>query len=320
MDKKFWTLSRAVLTALCVTLAVLLALMIAVTAYAGFFSKTAQPVITETAQKPTESTVPAVVVTALKEEKEPQSNIVNLLLVGKDADGATGTRSDTMILCTFNKKDQTITMTSFLRDLYVKIPGHGKDRINAAYNFGGMELLKQTISENFDVRIDGSIQVDFECFERIVDLLGGVTLELTAAEASYINRRVQGSALTEGAQLLTGRQALTYARNRRDKDGDFSRTHRQRKLLAEMIKAYKDQKMTRMLGIMKEVVPMVKTDISKTDMTVYAMTLFPMLSSAEVRTRAIPVAGGYHDERIDGKAVLVPDLEKNRKALEDTAE
>ena len=244
--------------------------------------------------------------------------IVNLLLVGRDADGRTGTRADTIMLCTVNKQKQTITLTSFLRDLYVKIPGYGKDRINAAYNFGGVELLKRTLQENFNIRIDGSVLVDFEHFEQIIDQLGGVELELTKAEAAFINKHVSGSNLTAGTHLLSGKQALTYARNRYDRDGDFSRTNRQRKLLNVLIQTYKGKSLPQMLRLVKAIVPMVKTDLSAADLSSYALTIFPMLSTAQIHMQAIPVQGGFSYRTIDGKAVLVPDMQKNLQALEDT--
>ena len=245
-------------------------------------------------------------------------DIVNILLIGQDAGSGSGARSDTMILCTFNKEDNTITLTSFLRDLYVKIPGYKNNRINAAYRFGGTQLLNETLYENFGVQVDGNIQVDFECFERIIDALGGITLELTAAEAAFVNKHVDGSELDEGEHLLTGRQALLHARNRYDTDGDFSRTNRQRKLLSALLKQFKNVKLTEMLGVIQEIRPMITTDISGSDLSCYALTLFPMLSGAEIRTQAIPVEGGYSYRTIDGKSELVPDLQKNIQALEDT--
>jgi len=245
------------------------------------------------------------------------SKIVNILLIGQDAVSDSGARSDAMILCTFNKKNDTITFTSFLRDMYVKIPGYKSNRINAAYRFGGTSLLNKTLHENFGIEVDGNIQVDFGCFERIIDKLGGVTMELTAAEAEFINTHTKGSALTEGTHLLTGKQALTYARNRYDADGDFSRTNRQRKLLNVLLETYKSKSLPEMLGLIQEILPMITTDISKSDLTGYAVSLLPMASGAEIRMQAIPVADGYRYAKIDGKSVLVPDLEKNRQALAD---
>ena len=331
---------RAVLTVLCVVLGVLLALMIGGTVYAEHLlsrlnyvdSAETMPTLSsdEIAAIENETdpvlpgfTAPEVESSDVDFGTGPQleiggGDIVNILLIGQDGDSKTGARSDTMILCTFNKQEDTITMTSFLRDLYVKIPGYKSNRINAAYSIGGIPLLNQTLSENFGVEIDGNVQVDFSRFEEIIDMLGGVTMDLTRAEANFINMHVPGSGLTEGEHLLTGYQALMYARNRNDVDGDFSRTNRQRKLLNVLIDEYKNKKLTEMLGLLNDILPMVTTDISKADLTAYAVTLFPMLATAQIRTQSIPVADGYYGARINGMAVLVPDMEKNIQALVDS--
>ena len=302
--------------------ALLLMLNAARTVYAGHFleqSTASEPMqMTSSVKIQTTATEPAALPLAtVKFKKEIRPRTVNILLVGSDDTEEAGARSDTMILCTFDRENNTITMTSFLRDLYVAIPGHGKDRITAAYCFGGIELLNQTLQENFDIQIDGNIQVDFSCFEKIIDLLGGVTMELTAAEAAFINKHVAGSGLTEGKHLLTGRQALMYARDRYDRDGDFSRTNRQRKLLQKLLETCKHKKLTQLLRLMREMVPMVTMDIEKSDLTEYAVTILPLLGDAQVETRVIPIADGYYHAKIDGKYVLVPDLEKNKQALRD---
>ncbi|MBR4291214.1 MAG: LCP family protein [Oscillospiraceae bacterium] len=255
---------------------------------------------------------------SLPQMENDEKEIVNILLIGQDNAAQSSARSDTIILCTFNKKSDTITMTSFLRDLYVKIPGHKRNRINAAFNFGGTELLNETLHENFGIEVDGNIQVDFSRFEQIIDMLGGITMDLTAAEAAYINKHLPGCSFTEGTHLLNGEQALTYARDRYDVDGDFSRTNRQRKLLNVLVDTYKSKNLKEMLQLMREITPMITTDISKSDMTGYALTLFPMLASAQLRTQAIPVDGGYSYQTIGGMSVLVPDLEKNIQALEES--
>lgn len=250
-------------------------------------------------------------------QEETEDAVLNILLIGQDADGGKGVRSDTMILCTFNKPDRTIIITSFLRDLYVTIPGHHKDRINAAYAYGGVKLLEETLRENFDVEVDGYVQVDFDHFREIIDLLGGVTIDLTEAEARSINKHVAGSNVAAGENLLDGQQALAYVRNRKDVDGDFSRTKRQRKLLHALVQAYKSQKLPRMIGLLGDILPMINTDISKAELTGYAMTYFPLLTSGKIKTQSIPVEDGFKYAQIDGKAVLLPDMEKNKQALKD---
>lgn len=278
-------------------------------------TKAGQPTIPQLVLAHTAQPAPDYEATPLSDNSE--KDVVNILLVGRDADAGNGTRSDTMLLCSFNKRDDTITLTSFLRDLYVKIPGHHKDRINAAYAFGGIELLDETLLENFGVEVDGNVEVDFSDFREIIDLMGGVTMELTAAEARVINDHVRDKEVTEGTHLLDGRQALAYVRNRKDADGDFSRTNRQRKLLRAMAQAYKSKKLTQMLGLMEDILPMISTDISAIELTNYALTLFPMLNSAQIKTQSIPVEDGFRYANVDGKAVLLPDMEKNIQALSD---
>lgn len=278
-------------------------------------TKAGRPTIPQLVLAHTAQPAPDYEATPLSDNSE--KDVVNILLVGRDADAGNGTRSDTMLLCSFNKRDDTITLTSFLRDLYVKIPGHHKDRINAAYAFGGIELLDETLLENFGVEVDGNVEVDFSDFREIVDLMGGVTMELTAAEARVINDHVRDKEVTEGTHLLDGRQALAYVRNRKDADGDFSRTNRQRKLLRAMAQAYKSKKLTQMLGLMEDILPMISTDISAMELTNYAWTLFPMLNSAQIKTQSIPVEDGFRYANVDGKAVLLPDMEKNIQALSD---
>lgn len=115
------------------------------------------------------------------------SDIINILLIGQDRrEDETRARSDSMILCTFHKSEKKLTMTSFLRDTYVKIPGYGQNRINVAYAAGGMPLLNKTLENNFGVHIDGNVEVDFYQFADIVDLLGGVEVDLRNDEAQWV--------------------------------------------------------------------------------------------------------------------------------------
>lgn len=245
--------------------------------------------------------------------------IVNILLIGQDTRNATRARSDSMILCTFDTISNKLTMTSFMRDLYVQIPGYSDNRINAAYSIGGMDLLNDTLYENFGVYVDGNVEVDFEQFEDIINMLGGVTMDLTQNEAAYINR-YSGSPnyAKAGVQKLDGLQALHHARNRNSVDGDFSRTSRQRALLNALIDEYKSKSVTTMLGLLDDILPMVTTNMTRSDITGYVRELLPLLSEAEIATLTIPVEGGYSPASIRGMSVLVPDIEVNRQALLDS--
>ena len=247
------------------------------------------------------------------------SGIVNILLIGQDRrEGEETARSDSMILCTYHRKTGNVTMTSFLRDLYVPIPGHHDNRINAAYSEGGAPLLDRTLRENFDLHIDGNIEVDFSQFSQIIDLLGGVQLELREDEAAEINKET-GSGLSAGVQVLNGEQALTYARIRKlDADGDFSRTSRQRKLMNALLGSYRNIKWKDLLPLMDELLPLISTDMNYGKLVLLAMEILPKLPGAQITNQRIPADGTFTDERIDGMAVLSADLEANRQLLRET--
>ncbi len=247
------------------------------------------------------------------------SGIVNILLIGQDRrEGEDFARSDSMILCTFHKQSKTITMTSFLRDLYVPIPGFGKNRINASYAFGGMKLLRRTLEENFAVPIDGCIEVDFDQFSGIIDLLGGVDMELRQDEASVINQQT-GSALTEGCHRLTGAQALVYSRIRSlDGDGDFSRTNRQRKVLSALLDSLRSAPFADLISTTGQLMPLIATDMNRAQILKCALDVLPSLSGAQIRSQRIPADGTYQDKMIDGMAVLEADLDAARQLLRET--
>jgi polyisoprenyl-teichoic acid--peptidoglycan teichoic acid transferase len=168
-----------------------------------------------------------------------EKDIINILLIGvEELDGASNT--DTMIIASLNNKDKTIKLISVLRDLYVTIPGHANNKLNAAYSLTGMAGLYQTYKDNFGVNIDGYVMMNFEAFEQLVDLVDGVDVTLTAKEASYLNKNnyISDPAnrnVHEGVQHMNGNQALGYCRIRRVSNGsesyDFGRTKRQRTVL-----------------------------------------------------------------------------------------
>ena len=247
------------------------------------------------------------------------SDIINILLIGPDRrEDETRARSDSMILCTFRKSEKKLTMTSFLRDTYVKIPGYGRNRINVAYAAGGMSLLNKTLENNFGVHIDGNVEVDFHQFADIVDLLGGVEVDLRNDEAQWVNRET-GSALSEGKNRLNGQQALAYARIRKlDADGDFSRTNRQRKVITALLDAYRGTSLPAALSLLEQILPLITTDMTDREILGYAVSLFPLLSRGETVSQHIPAPDTYASRSIDGMAVLVADLEANRKILQDT--
>ena len=221
-------------------------------------------------------------------------HVINIMLIGQDARKGEGKqRSDSMMMVTFNKSTKKITITSFMRDSYVHIPGYGATKLCHAYQYGGMTLLNQTIYNHYGIRIDGDVEVNFEGFAKIIDLLGGVEIELTRREANFMNED-QGFSVKKGLQVLNGEEALFYARIRHI-DSDYKRTERQRKVIMSVFNAYKDQSLGRMLELLEETLPYVTTNMTKDQIKSYAMDLFTMIAGTEIQTMQLPAKGTYKD-------------------------
>ncbi len=259
---------------------------------------------------------------------ESGEDVINVLLIGQDRRSETQgrSRSDVIILCTVNKPAKTLTFTSFMRDMYVQIPGYEDNRINVPYVLGGMDLLDRTLSTNFGVEVDGNVEVDFYGFIDIVDMMGGVEMELTQAEANYMNLNYSWDIddgkskvwnMKEGVNQLTGSQALSYARMRYVGNGDYERTERQRKVLSALVEKAKDLSISELNLLMKHALPMITTDLDNKQIVSYAAELFPMLPELQISTLRIPADGAYQSTYVREMAVLLPNLAKNRALLEE---
>ena len=257
---------------------------------------------------------------------ENDDDIINILLIGQDTrTREERSRTDTLILVTVNKPAKTITLTSFMRDMYVQIPGYRDNRINVAYLFGGTNLLESTLRRNFGVYVDGNVIVDFYGFMDIVNMMGGIDIELSAAEAKYMNENFSWDVddgeddewnLTEGVNHLTGSQALSYARMRYVGNSDWERTERQRTVVSKLIEKAKSLSVSELNLLLQHALPMITTDMDDTQLLSYTLELFPMLSELEVNTLRIPKDGTFENTVIDGMWVMLPDLYWNRVALE----
>ena len=255
---------------------------------------------------------------------ETSDNIINILLIGQDRrEGEGRQRSDAMILCTVNMQTKTLTLTSFMRDMYVQIPGYYDNRINTCYMLGGMTLLNDCLEKNFGIDVDGNFEVDFGGFMGVIDLVGGVDMELTADEAAYLNRRgnwdVSNTAgtwsLKEGMNHLTGEQALAYSRIRNIGNADFGRTERQRKVLNKLLEECNGMSIPELNALLREVLPMITTDLTNAEIVGYAMKFFPILTDLKVNNLRVPADGTYRDANVNGMEVLIPDLSDNREIL-----
>lgn len=252
--------------------------------------------------------------------------VVNVLLVGQDSRTGQRERSDTMILFSINKNSNEMTMVSLMRDLYVQIPGYGGHKLNAAYQFGGFDLLDQTISENFGVVVDYNVEVDFTGFKDIVDSLGGVDVELNEEEVAYLTGG--GAQYTHGRTYdvevgvnhLNGKAALDYARARHvEGAADFGRTQRQRKLLKTVYQSLKGASWLKLLNVYDSVADNITTDMNNTQILSIAFSAYTM-GKKDINSYRIPASGMYYGADFGGElnSMLVPnDWDETRQLLQD---
>jgi LCP family protein required for cell wall assembly len=246
-------------------------------------------------------------------------NVINILLIGRDARGSERGRSDSMIVLSLNRNTKQISMVSLMRDCYVQIPGYSNNKLNAAFSFGGYELLDQTIQKNFGIQIDYNVGVNFDGFEQVVDQLGGIDITLTSGEAEYM--ALWGFPyMTEGVNHMTGEQALCYARTRYVGTGkesnDFGRTYRQRMVLTTVYQEMMKKPLTEIWTILDSIMDCIETDMTNTQI-ISIGTEFYNMGISNLQSYRLPQDNGYSDEKINGMAVLVVDWDKARQNLQD---
>ena len=244
-------------------------------------------------------------------------NVTTFMLVGQDGRyGEESKLSDTMIMCTINRETKTLTMTSILRDCYVPLPayaghGAGRNRINVCYNLGyqwtgsskgGMEMLALCVEQNFGIPIDHTIEVGFDTFAQIIDLLGGVDIELTEAEAKYMTEEIgYVGDMEPGYQTLDGMEALAYARIRKiDANGDFSRTNRQRTVINSLLHKCAQMNLWDLHKLATEILPLITTDMTTDEMSNYIFEFLPMLKGLNIVSQQIPLDKEVLSEVVPG--------------------
>lgn len=248
------------------------------------------------------------------DEVKNEEHITNIMLIGQDRRPGEGRqRSDVMILCTINTAKKELTLTSFMRDMYVPIPGYYDDRINACYKLGGMKLLGKCMESNFSVYVDGMLEVDFDGFTDVIDTMGGVDIYLTQSEANYMI--MNGFSVKAGMNHMNGETALFYARNRSVGNGDFTRTERQRKVISALVDKCKGMSLPQLKKLAEKILPMFTTDLTNREIVAYTSELLPLLKDLKVNTQRIPADGTFKDAWIREMSVLVPDLAANREIL-----
>lgn len=254
-------------------------------------------------------------------EYDNNKEVKNIALFGVDTvEGETG-RSDSIMVLTVDKVHNKVKLSSIMRDSYVNIPGRGFDKINHAYAFGGPQLSISTINSNFKLNIDSFVSVNFSSLPKVIDKLGGIELNITNEEISFINRYIKQvnkldnancQPLTSGGvQTVNGYQALAYSRIRKDGGGDQKRTSRQREVLSGMLKKMKTIPITSYPSLLDEILPLVKTSLSSSEL----ISLAKNTSTMTIEQRMFPEEGKGKNSMINGVYYMTYDLEEASKSM-----
>ncbi len=234
-----------------------------------------------------------------------ENYITNYLIFGiEKINGAKNT--DSMMIATIDTKKDTIKLTSLLRDSYVEIPGYKNNKLNSAYAKGGTKLLMETIELNYKIKLDGYVSVDFESFEKIVDLLGGVDIELGEKEAKYLNTtnyisKKSNRNVKPGMNHLNGNQVMGYCRVRKvetlgGKNSDYGRIVRQQRTLEAIFNAYKSKSFFKLLPLAKECLAYVNTNLSQKQIE-DAMEAVVENKIRTMETFRVPVDGAFESPK-----------------------
>jgi len=264
--------------------------------------------------------------------KEPESEIpvwggtkrVNILLMGVDRRELRPDehpRSDSMMVVSIDPVTKTYDLFSILRDTYVKIPGYGSSRINSALAEGGPELAMSTVSDFTGVPVDRYVITDFEGFKSLIDAVGGVEIDVEK-NMRYRDPTDKGQYdidLKKGLQRLDGDKALQYVRFRHDAMSDYTRTERQRKLLAALaVQMQKGTNLIQLPAILDSVRPYIQTNMSSTDMVKLA-GLALSLKPDQAGQYQLPPMGAFREENRGG-SVIVPDEDAVKQFVQEQME
>lgn len=240
-------------------------------------------------------------------------SVENFLLLGIDNDGGDRSRTDMMMVLSWEKNEGEMRVISLMRDIYAEIPGYKSYKLNTAYYLGGIQTAKDTISGMFNIPIHHYAIVDFESFESVVDLAfpKGVEIHVQKEMSEKI-----GVTLTPGVKKLNGQELLGYARFRADTEGDFGRVKRQQEVIAALKEeALSPGAIMRLPKVFGSIANYIETDLTEKDVI---MKMMPLLLSGglDIQTMTVPVEGSYSfNSYTHAGAVIEINLEKNQEAI-----
>ncbi|WP_456274356.1 LCP family protein [Bacillus sp. AK031] len=241
---------------------------------------------------------------------------LNVLIIGSDQRGNESSRADTIMVAQYDAGSKKAKIMSIMRDSYVFIPGHGMSKINHAFSWGGEALLQETIEENFKVKTDRVVKIDFQGFVGFIDkvLPQGVEVDVPAEMINHWKWEME-----PGKHVLHGQQLLNYVRFRKDSDSDFGRVRRQQEVLGKVQKAVMEklangEGIQTVSSLMKEGKKAIETDLELGDLLSLGMSsmLNPIDTFDSIR---IPVEDSYKNVMTnDAGLVLELDAQANAEA------
>ena len=215
----------------------------------------------------------------------------NIALLGvdtRDMNSLDGSRSDAIIIVSINEQTKNVNLISVYRDSYVDVQGHGLTKVTHAYAYGGPELALNTLNRNLDLDISEFVTVNFEIVADVVDLVGGIDIDIDKSELSQMNKYIEDTSknvgrkankiTSAGKQHLDGIQAVTYARIRKTAGGDYKRTERMRTVLTEVFKKAKKMDAGKLNELANKILPQVQTNIGLSEV----VSLIPTITSINI--------------------------------------
>ena len=258
---------------------------------------------------------------------ENAGSIKNIALFGIDAVEGEAGRSDSIMIATIDTIHKKVKLTSIMRDSYVNIPDYGMDKINHAYAYGGAQLSMKTINNNFGLNVENFAAVNFSSLPEIINILGGVELNITDEELQYINKYIDGinnlegtnspHITTSGVQTVDGVQALAYSRIRYTSGGDYVRTERHRNVISGLFNKLLSLPKTSYLGVLNKILPFIQTNMTSSEIFALGTNSLGVMGNIKLEQERFPLDGYSEGTYINNIYYLSFDIETTKKFFMD---
>ena len=237
----------------------------------------------------------------------------NIVVMGCDIRKDDVGRSDTLFVIMLDKRKKNAALLSIPRDTRVKIKGHGWDKINAAFAYGGQKMTRETVQDFLGIKLHNYVVVDFQGFKGLVDAVGGVDINVEKRMYYYDPYDGFEIDLRPGKQHMDGKTAMQYVRYR-DEEGDIGRIRRQQKFLMALYKHIASKNIiAKIPGVSKQIMSMVKTDLSLKEMVELGNVMRDMVEKEGLKMSMVPGEPEY----IGGISYWIPDIPKMRQNMAD---